>query len=351
MEGKDLEANDKASREGVRVLVTPDLDPGKTYAYKVEATIEPNNYTKIVRTREITFKAGETVDARPPQEGRQGQRQRHHSLGPDPAGRGQGHVRPGQGDQGRRRHGPGCGDAIMSSPPSRISRPRGIGTDIDPKKVKTGKRPSRRQAEGQDHRKEGNALKLSRGHGGVTVIMFYMGNELNIRFRPILWEHLSRGARSSRTASSWAIGSRTRRSWSTGGDYGERGLTLHVWTVTGKEKGGTTEGGPCDVERVIDKGPRPNGPGLIWTHHPEDYPHDPTVDRRRLAAAWRRRRRPGQEGRPATIKLLIPDRPTRTEVTIEGRSRTSRTTSRTATGCSPRPTWSRARRTPTRSRR
>src|SRR5262245_65888679 len=61
VEGKELDANDKASKDGVRVLVTPDLESGKTYAYKIEATIEPNNYTKIVRTREITFKAGEEV--------------------------------------------------------------------------------------------------------------------------------------------------------------------------------------------------------------------------------------------------------------------------------------------------
>ena len=62
VEGKELEANDKAAKEGVRVLVTPELEPGKTYAYKIEAKIEPNNYTTIVRTREITFKAGEEVE-------------------------------------------------------------------------------------------------------------------------------------------------------------------------------------------------------------------------------------------------------------------------------------------------
>src|SRR2546421_594406 len=45
----------------VFVLVPPDLEPGKTYAYKIEASIVTNNYTTIVRTREITFKAGEEV--------------------------------------------------------------------------------------------------------------------------------------------------------------------------------------------------------------------------------------------------------------------------------------------------
>ena len=40
--------------------------PGKKYYYEVTAKWEPNNYTTIVRTREVTFKAGEevTVDLR-----------------------------------------------------------------------------------------------------------------------------------------------------------------------------------------------------------------------------------------------------------------------------------------------
>ena len=44
------------------MFTTPDLEPGKTYTYKIEALIEPNNYTKITRPREVTFKAGETVN-------------------------------------------------------------------------------------------------------------------------------------------------------------------------------------------------------------------------------------------------------------------------------------------------
>src|SRR4029078_253166 len=48
-------------KDGTRVFVTPDLDPAKTYAYKIEVKIVPNNYTEIFRTREVTFKAGETV--------------------------------------------------------------------------------------------------------------------------------------------------------------------------------------------------------------------------------------------------------------------------------------------------
>src|SRR5580698_9072124 len=44
-----------------RTFTTPPLDPTKKYFYTIEAVIEPNNYTKITRTREVEFKAGQTV--------------------------------------------------------------------------------------------------------------------------------------------------------------------------------------------------------------------------------------------------------------------------------------------------
>src|SRR6476646_3819217 len=37
------------------------LESGKTYTCKVEAVIDPSNYVRIIRTRTVTFKAGETV--------------------------------------------------------------------------------------------------------------------------------------------------------------------------------------------------------------------------------------------------------------------------------------------------
>src|SRR5262245_14070924 len=60
IEGKKLD-EPAGVKDAVRVFTTPDLESGKTYAYKIEVVIEPNNYTKIFRTREVTFKAGETV--------------------------------------------------------------------------------------------------------------------------------------------------------------------------------------------------------------------------------------------------------------------------------------------------
>src|SRR5262249_40905810 len=50
----------------IRTFTTPPLDPSKKYTYKIEALIEPNNYTKITRPREVTFKADTevTIDMR-----------------------------------------------------------------------------------------------------------------------------------------------------------------------------------------------------------------------------------------------------------------------------------------------
>jgi uncharacterized protein (TIGR03000 family) len=46
---------------GTRTYTTGPLDAGKELKLKVEALIEPNNYTKITRPREVTVKAGDAA--------------------------------------------------------------------------------------------------------------------------------------------------------------------------------------------------------------------------------------------------------------------------------------------------
>jgi uncharacterized protein (TIGR03000 family) len=242
VEGKDLEANDKASREGVRVLVTPDLDPAKTYAYKVEATIEPNNYTKIVRTREITFKAGETVelDLR-----KKDDKVKDNVLirwVPTPRVVAKDMCDLAKVGKDDVVLDPGCGEAIMLIAAVEDSKAkRAIGTDIDPKMVKTAQEAVKAaKLEDKITIKEGNALELKpEDLKDVTVVMLYMGNELNIRLRPALWEHLKPGARI--VSHRFIMGDwKPDKSITVNrvGDYGEEDFHLHVWTVTGKEKTG-----------------------------------------------------------------------------------------------------------------
>jgi uncharacterized protein (TIGR03000 family) len=242
VEGKDLEANDKAAKEGVRVLVTPELEAGKTYAYKIEATIEPNNYTKIIRTREVTFKPGDeiTLDIR----------KKDDKLAdnvvirwvPTPRIVAKDMCELAKMTKDDVVMDPGCGDCIMLiTAMEEFKVKKCIGTDYDPKMVKTGLDAVKAaKLEDKISVKEGNALKLgAEDLKDVTVVMLYMGNELNIRLRPALFEHLKPGSRivSHRfIMGDWKPDKSitvTRE-----GDYGVEDFYLHVWTITGKEKTG-----------------------------------------------------------------------------------------------------------------
>jgi uncharacterized protein (TIGR03000 family) len=242
VEGKELEANEKAAKEGIRVLVTPELDPAKTYAYKIEAVLEPNNYTKIERTREVTFKAGEeiTVDLRKKDDKVPDNVVIRWVPTPKIVVKDMCELaKVGKDDVVMD---PGCGDAIMIiTAVQDFQAKRGIGTDLDPAKVKESQENVEKAGlKDKITIKEGNALKLgAEDLKDVTVVMLYMGNELNIRLRPILWDHLKPGARvvSHRfIMGDWKPDKSitvTRE-----GDYGVEDFNLHVWTITGKEKTG-----------------------------------------------------------------------------------------------------------------
>jgi uncharacterized protein (TIGR03000 family) len=242
VEGKELDANDKAAKEGQRVLTTPDLEPGKTYTYKIEATIEPNNYTKIVRTRDVTFKAGEevTLDLRKKDDKIKDNVIIRWVPTPKIVVKDMCELaKVGKDDVVMD---PGCGDCIMViTAVQDFKAKRGIGTDFDPKKVAESKEAVEKAGlKDKITVKEGNALELKKADlEDVTVMMLYMGDEFNIRMRPALWEHLKPGSRivSHRfLMGDWAPDKTitvTRE-----GDYGIEDFDLHVWTITGKEKEG-----------------------------------------------------------------------------------------------------------------
>ena len=244
VEGKDLEGNDKA-KEHQRVLVTPDLELGKTYTYKIEATIEPNNYTKIVRTREITFKAGDevTLDIR-----KKDDAIKDNVLirwVPTPKVVVEDMAKLAEVTKDDKVLDPGCGDAVMIITTIKgFNAKAGVGIDIDPKKVEEAK-AAVKSAKMEDKIliKEGNALELTeKDLEGVTVVMLYMGDELNIRLRPTLFKYLKPGARvvSHRfMMGDWKPNKTitvTRE-----GDYGVEDFELHVWKITGKEAAGEFE--------------------------------------------------------------------------------------------------------------
>lgn len=244
VEGKDLESNDKV-KDGQRVLVTPELEPGKTYTYKIEAKIEPNNYTTITRVREITFKAGDevTLDIR----------KKDDAIAddvkirwvPTPKIVVEDMAKLAEVGPNDRVMDPGCGDAVMILTAIKDFKAKSaIGIDIDAKKVEESKAAVEAAGlAGKITIKEGNALKLTeKDFEGVTVVMLYMGDELNIRLRPTLFKYLKPGSRVVSHRFIMGDWKPTKTITVTReGDYGVEDFELHVWKITGKEAAGEYE--------------------------------------------------------------------------------------------------------------
>lgn len=223
-----------------RSFTTPPLDPAKTYVYQIVATIDVNNYTKIIRTREITFKAGEnlTLDLR-----------KKDDKFPDdvrirfvPTPR---EVVLEMGKLARIGNKDvvcdlGCGDGVMViTAVKELGAKKGIGIDVDPVQIAAA---NAKVAEaGLTERiviRSGNVLDVTSGQlDDANVIMLYMGDEINLRLRPKLWETLKPGSRivSHRfMMGDWKPDKSITVKDLVGDEY-----DLHLWIITGKEKSGS----------------------------------------------------------------------------------------------------------------
>jgi uncharacterized protein (TIGR03000 family) len=222
-----------------RSFVTPPLDGGKTYTYKVEATIEPNNYTKIIRIREVTFKAGEelTLDLRK-KDDKIADDVRIRWV-PTPVDIAKEMCKLAKIGKEDIVYDCGCGDGtLIITAIKEAGAKKAVGVDIDPKRVEDTKKAV--DAAGLKEKievREGNALlQDAKSIGEATVIMTYMGDELNIRFRPVLWNSLKPGSRV--VSHRFIFGDwKPDKTVTVKGEDGDE-YTLHVWTITGKEKEG-----------------------------------------------------------------------------------------------------------------
>jgi uncharacterized protein (TIGR03000 family) len=186
------------STGSVRTFTTPVLEPDKTYTYKIEALIEPNNYTKITRPREITFKAGETVevDMRIKDDKLDKIVVRWVPTPDDIVDKMAEMAKVGKDDVV---FDPGCGDAIMLiRPVKKLGAKKGIGIDIDPKMVKAAKEQAK--AEGVEDKiviLEGSVTdeKDMAPLKEATVVLVYMGDDLGARMAPLMQKMCKPGTR------------------------------------------------------------------------------------------------------------------------------------------------------------
>jgi uncharacterized protein (TIGR03000 family) len=218
-----------------RLFKTDGLEAGKEYKFKVEALIEPNNYTKITRLREVTLKAGDEVKLDLTVEDKKLDKivVRWVPTPPDIVDKMAELAKIGKDDV---IYDPGCGDAVMLIRPiKKLGAKKGIGIDIDPKMVKVAQ--EKVKEEGVADKvviKEGDILneKDMADVAEATVVLVYIGDDLGARMSPLLQKLLKPGARvvSHRfMLGDWKPDKTITVKGEDGDDY-----KLHLWVV--KEK-------------------------------------------------------------------------------------------------------------------
>jgi len=212
-----------------RVVPAPDLKKGKD-AYLVAVTWEPNNYTKITRKR--TVKAGEgevTVDLRDKNNEFKDDIVVRYVPTPDDIVAAM--CKLGKVTKNDIVYDLGCGDGRMVIMAVKdFGAKRGVGVDIDPERVKDSKENAvKAGVQDKVEFRKGDVLKID-DLSDATVVLLYMGEDINKRLAPILQKTLKPGARvvSHRFTMGdlWTPAKTERVTGKNGGEY-----TLLLWVV------------------------------------------------------------------------------------------------------------------------
>jgi uncharacterized protein (TIGR03000 family) len=225
----------KIKGEGTeRAITAPELKKGAK-TYMVEVMWEPNNYTKIWRTKEVTPKAGTVVvDLREKNPKIKDRIEVRYVPTPDDIVEAM--CKLGKVTKQDVVYDLGCGDGRMVIiAVKKFGAKRGVGVDIDPKLVKESKQNAAIQGvEDKVQFRQGDVLKV-KDLSDADVVLLYMGDDINMRLKPILKSTLKPGARvvSHRfiMGDDWMP---TKTQQVTGKDG--RKYDLHLWVIGKKEK-------------------------------------------------------------------------------------------------------------------
>src|SRR5262249_11127931 len=120
-----------------RTFVSTPLEPGRTYTYVVTAVWEPNNYTRITRTREVKVTAGADLEVDLRQEDSRWPDDIKVRYVPTPPDVVDAMVKLAQVGKNDVVYDLGCGDGRMVIAAVKTGgAKRGVGVDIDPERIR-----------------------------------------------------------------------------------------------------------------------------------------------------------------------------------------------------------------------
>jgi uncharacterized protein (TIGR03000 family) len=224
-----------------RLFVSPPLEPGKRYSYKVVAVWAPNNYTTITRTRTATVEGGkETVldmtvkDEKIPDNV-------IVRYVPTPRAVVDKMLEMAKVGKDDVVYDLGCGDGrLVITAVEKFGAKRGVGIDYDPERIKDSNANAKKAGvTDKVEFKQANVLHL-KDFSEASVVTLYMGLDLNIAVRPVLWSTLKPGSRvvSHRFLMGDDYPPLKTETLTLKNDYGDdEEFKLHLWII-GKKKDG-----------------------------------------------------------------------------------------------------------------
>jgi uncharacterized protein (TIGR03000 family) len=179
-----------------RRFVSPPLEPSRTFTYTLTAQWEPNNYTTVIRTRAARVQAGQEVEVDLRKADPKNPDRFVIRFVPTPDEVVEAMCKIAKVGKGDVVYDLGCGDGrIVISAVKDFGAKRGVGVDLDPERVKESKESAKKAgvADRIEFRR-GDVLNI-RDLSEANVVMLYMGEDVNLRLRPILKKTLKPGSR------------------------------------------------------------------------------------------------------------------------------------------------------------
>jgi uncharacterized protein (TIGR03000 family) len=225
----------KIDGEGDTRTYKASLEKGKEFKFKVEALIQPNNYTKITRVKEITLKGGDktTVDLTVKNPKTDKIVVRWVPTPDDIVDEMSKLAKIGKNDIV---YDLGCGDAVMLIRPiQKFGAKKGVGIDIDPKILEKAKENVKKaKVEDRVELRVGDILNV-KDMSDASVVLLYIGDDLGERLSPVLQKTLKPGSRI--VSHRFRLGDwEPTKSVTVKGEDGSE-YELHLWVVAEKKIG------------------------------------------------------------------------------------------------------------------
>lgn len=183
-------------RGEVRDFQSPVIDPRKTYRYTITARWWPNNYTEVIRTRVVEVRAGKEIEVDLRKKDDKNPDKYHIRYVPTPDEVVEAMCKLGEVGKDDVVYDLGCGDGrIVITAITKFKAKRGVGVDIDKALVEESRDNAREaKVEGKVEFRHQDVLTI-KDLSEATVVMMYMGEDVNLRLMPILKQTLKPGAR------------------------------------------------------------------------------------------------------------------------------------------------------------